>query len=74
MQHTSFVPVTFISETSGLIRIISVSEQMRLRATNIQSVSYHISYHLFSFHRSVQDYIIRMDMEIIVFVGIKGWH
>jgi len=33
-----------------------------------------ISYHLFSFHKSVQDYIIHMDMEIIIFVGIKGWH
>jgi len=35
-------------------------------------LSYHIvSYHLLSFSRSVQDYIIHMDMEII-FVGIKG--
>ena len=41
-------------------------------------ISYHIiSYHiisyiiLFSFHKSVQDYIIHMDMEIIIFVGIK---
>jgi len=38
MQHTSLVPVTFILETAGLIRVISVSEQMRLRATNIHSV------------------------------------
>jgi len=37
MQHTSLVPVTFISETSGLIRVISVSKQMRLRATNIRN-------------------------------------
>jgi len=35
-------------------------------------VSYIISYHLFSFHKSVQDYIIHMDMEIVIFVGIKG--
>jgi len=36
---------------------------------------YHISYvvyHLFSFRKSLQDYIIHMDMEIIIFVGIKG--
>jgi len=33
-----------------------------------------ISYHLFSFHKSIQDYIIHMDMEIIIFVGIKGLH
>jgi len=34
---------------------------------------YHIiSYHLFSFRKSVQDYIIHMDMEIVIFVGIKG--
>jgi hypothetical protein len=38
MQHTSLVPVTFISETFGLIRVMSVSEQMRMRATNIHSV------------------------------------
>jgi len=31
-----------------------------------------ISYHLFSFCKSVQDYIIHMDMEIVIFVGIKG--
>ena len=30
-----------------------------------------ISYHLFSFRKSVQDYIVHMDMEIIIFVGIK---
>ena len=30
-----------------------------------------ISYRLFSFRRSVQDYIIHIDMEIIIFVGIK---
>lgn len=40
MQCTSLILVTFISETSGLFRVISVSEQMSLRATNtnIQSV------------------------------------
>jgi len=31
-------------------------------------------YHLFSFRKSVQDYIIRMDKEIVIFVGIKVWH
>jgi len=31
-----------------------------------------ISYHLFSFRKSVRDYIIHMDMEIVIFVGIKG--
>ena len=37
--------------------------------------SYHIiSYHLFSFRRSIQNYIIHMDMEIVIFVGIKVWH
>jgi hypothetical protein len=35
-------------------------------------VCVYVSYHLFSFHKSVQDYIIHMDMEIIIFVGIKG--
>jgi len=35
--------------------------------------SYHIiSYHLVSFHKSVQDYIIHMDMEIVIFVGLNG--
>jgi len=29
-------------------------------------------YHLFSFCKSVQDYIIHMDMEIVIFDGIKG--
>jgi len=37
-------------------------------------ISYHIiSCHIFSFCRSIQDYIIHMDIEII-FVEIKGWH
>jgi len=31
-----------------------------------------ISYNLFSFRKSVQDYKIHMDMEIVIFVGIKG--
>jgi hypothetical protein len=35
-------------------------------------LSYHISYHLFSFHKSIQDYIIRMNIEIVIFVGING--
>ena len=36
-------------------------------------ISYHIiSHNLFSFRKSVQDYIIHMDVEIVVFVGIKG--
>jgi hypothetical protein len=35
-------------------------------------ISYHVtSYHLFSFRKSVQDYIIHMDMEIVIFVGIS---
>jgi len=29
--------------------------------------TYFISYHLFSFHRSLQDYKIHMDMEIVTF-------
>jgi len=33
-----------------------------------------ISYHLFSFRKSVHGYIIQMDMEIVIFVGIKVWH
>ena len=34
---------------------------------------YHIiPYHSFSFPKSIQDYIIHMDMEIVIFVGIKG--
>ena len=46
-------------------------------------ISYHIlyiSYHIyiyiyiFSFRKSVQNYIIHMDTEIVIFVGIKGWH
>jgi len=41
---------------------------------SIWSISYHIIYHLFSFHRSVQDYIIHVDVEIIIVAGIKGWH
>ena len=32
-----------------------------------------ISYHLFSFRRSVQEYKIHMDMEIVTFLGIKKW-
>jgi len=31
------------------------------------STVYHIIYHLFSFRRSVQDYKIHMDMEIVIF-------
>ena len=31
-----------------------------------------ISYNLFSFCKSVQDYVIHMDMETIIFVGIRG--
>jgi len=38
------------------------------------SYSYHIIYHLFAFRKSVQDNIVHMDMEIFIFVGIKGWH
>jgi len=33
---------------------------------------YYILYHLFSFCKSIQNYIIHMDMEIIIFVGIQG--
>jgi len=29
-------------------------------------------YNLFSFRKFVQDYIIHMDMEIVIFIGIKG--
>ena len=36
------------------------------------AISYRIIYHLFSFCKSVQDVIIHMDMEIVIFVGIKG--
>ena len=32
------------------------------------------SYNLFSFRKSVQDYTIHMDREIVIFIGIKGWH
>ena len=36
------------------------------------SLTYHIiSYHLFSFCRSVEAYKIHMDMEIVTFLGIK---
>jgi len=36
-------------------------------------ISYHIKlYHIFSFHRSVQDYINHMDMEISIFLGLRG--
>jgi hypothetical protein len=34
------------------------------------AISYHI-YHLFSFRRSVQDYKIHMNMEIVTFLGIR---
>ena len=37
-------------------------------------IIYPISYHLFSFCKFIQDYIIHMDMEIVIFVGIKVWH
>jgi len=36
--------------------------------------SHIISCHLFSFCKSVQDYIIHVDMEIVIFVAIKGSH
>jgi len=39
----------------------------------MQSIIYHIIY-LFSFRKSIQDYIIHIDMEIIIFVRIEGWH
>ena len=32
-----------------------------------------ISYHLFSFRRSVQEYKIHIDMEIVTFLWIKKW-
>jgi hypothetical protein len=38
------------------------------------TVSYIISYHLFSFRKSLEDNIIHMDVEIVIFVGSKGWH
>jgi len=31
-----------------------------------------ISYHLFSFGKSIKEYIIHMYMVIIIFIGIKG--
>ena len=40
----------------------------------IYSLVKSISYHLFSFRKSVQDYIIHMDMEIVIFFEIKEWH
>jgi len=36
------------------------------------AVCYIVLYHLFSFRKYVQDYIVHMDMEIVIFVGIKG--
>jgi len=32
------------------------------------------AHHLFSFRKSVEDYVVNMDMEIVIFVGIKEWH
>jgi len=43
------------------------------KETSQRTLSYHIIHHLFSFCKSVQDTIIHMDMEIVIFVGIKGW-
>jgi len=33
-----------------------------------------IWYHLFFFCRSIQDYKIHMDMEIVTFLGNKRWN
>ena len=33
-----------------------------------------VSYHLFYFRKSVEDYVVNVDMKIVIFVGIKGWH
>jgi len=32
------------------------------------------SYHIFTSHWSVQDYKIHVDMEIVIFLGIKRWN
>jgi hypothetical protein len=38
----------------------------------VPSCVYCYHHHLFSFHRSVQDYKIQMDMEIVTFEGKQG--
>ena len=43
------------------------------QTVNKYCIIYHIiSYHLFSFRKSLEDNIIHMDVEIVIFVGSKG--
>jgi hypothetical protein len=57
---------TMMIALSGLINTHTKVILVKLLA------KYLISYHLFSFRKSVQDYIIHTYMEIIIFDGIKG--
>jgi len=50
----------------------SLAGQSSQSGTEMQLTVFVISYHLFSYRKTVQDYIIHMDMEIVIFVGIKG--
>jgi len=68
--------LTFMKFTSSHLEANALPNQHMYEildlTSNIDNLILFISYHLFSFRRSVQDYIIHMDMEIIIFVGIKG--
>ena len=69
-RHTNIYENTTLTHTNLYFNNNVIRKQERL-----QTWSYIISYHiLFSFCRSVQDYKIHMDMEIVIFVGIKKWN
>ena len=57
----------FALEMSVMIRPLALVMCIQKTA----GMNHIIGYNLFSFHISIQDYIIHMDMEIIIYVGIK---
>jgi len=55
--------------------MFDTNNKIKYKNLTIRHLFYHTMYHtisVFSFRKSVQDYIVHMDMEIIIFVGIKG--
>ena len=73
-MKTNFIVYNNKCPLQGRQPLFFGSYELRLRDLLIlkqQNVDHIISYHLFSFCRSVLDYKIHMDMEIVTFLGIK---
>ena len=74
MRNNSNVNVgfcKFILLTQGNCKIIQSQIQAQKKPLLAQ-FHFHFSFHLLSFCRSIQDYKIHMDMEIVIFLESRG--